>query len=972
MLEVAQLGVVHFLEESKLKDFAKSAEIIKSISGLKQRKKALLPIHLFSTLVVLLFPSFAFSDSLSPSDPYHIEYEEFRLENGLRVLVHEDRSNPIVAVNLTYLVGSRDEWKGYTGFAHLFEHLMFNGSENFSGEFIAVLQNYGSTQLNGTTNRDRTNYYQTVPTQALDLALWLESDRMGNLLGGVDEQGLETQRNVVFNEKRQRENSPVGPLWGHVLRQLYPSNHPYVWPTIGYEEDLAASDLESVRKWFRAWYRPANAVLILAGDIDVETARQKAEHFFGSIPSYKPPRRVKAAPFRLKEAKNLEMTAQVAFPNVFLVWPIDSLKAGIELQLFCDLYFASGVGIIWRELIFEKSLAHNLRCSVQSGALGGELIISLESRDLPTLQKAEATLRESMAVAFEEGPTQEDLDRVRGALLGLISRYFERVTSKAQTLASGIVESGRPDFYKRELQTLRKASPKRIKRTVAAWLTHPALRVQVTSGGVMTPVQMAPDYVPAATEPSRGAIAQGSDYPDPVAREQLPDVAAPDAVRIPKVLRHKLPNGAELLYVQVKDAPIVSMRIQTGVGSANDPQGIYGLSTFSAFMMQTSETPRGHLKNLFQQLGMNWTAWSGLHQSGFQAIGPSEHWQKGLELLSHAVSAPRLWDNGSLMTGRARWLARIARSKKAPRGLFMRVWPQLVFDTATHPYAHAFIYDGQESAIQELGTDQIDDWQQSNLQAAGMQLLVAGDLPWDDLRAQTDAIFSQFETITKRPLPLPPTVKTAAKPGVHLLHQPGAPQALIVLARPLPSDLIRSPGSEVQLDLQDHILGGGFDSRLNTRLREEKAWSYGIRSRLLKGTNQLVWIISSQVDQTNAVAALQEAGDILRESVGSQSPLRAEIDKYRTLTSYVLARGNETAEESMSWLADLLLIQKPLDYDQHYATALQQVTPDHLSQFLNQNIPADGWVQLLIGDQDKLIPQLEEAGMSWKLIEEVP
>src|SRR5687768_17703172 len=236
-----------------------------------------------------------------------IPYREFTLSNGLRVVVHTDRKAPIVAVNIWYHVGSKDEPAGRSGFAHLFEHLMFNGSENNPGEFFEPFELVGATDMNGTTNSDRTNYFQNVPTTALDMALWMESDRMGHLLGAIDQKTLDEQRGVVQNEKRQGENQPYGQVWDELGKTMYPASHPYAHTTIGSMADLNAASLEDVKNWFRTWYGPNNAVLVLAGDIDVATAKQKVAKYFGDIPASATVAQTKLPVVTLQQSKSITM-----------------------------------------------------------------------------------------------------------------------------------------------------------------------------------------------------------------------------------------------------------------------------------------------------------------------------------------------------------------------------------------------------------------------------------------------------------------------------------------------------------------------------------------------------------------------------------------------------------------------------------------------------------------------------------------
>ncbi|MDX1563592.1 MAG: pitrilysin family protein, partial [Gammaproteobacteria bacterium] len=291
-----------------------------------------------------------------------IPYDEFYLDNGLRVIVHEDRKAPIVAVTLWYHVGSKNERPGRTGFAHLFEHLMFNGSEHYDGEYFAPFQQVGATGMNGTTSADRTNYFQTVPTTALDLALWMESDRMGHMLGAIDQAKLDEQRGVVQNEKRERENEPYGTVYETILANVFPPNHPYSWPVIGSMEDLNAASLDDVYEWFETYYGPNNATLSLAGDIDVETARAKVEHFFGHIPAGPPVERVDSWELAELDPKRIVMQDRVPEARIYKAWRGPRWKSDDSvLLLLADYILTSGkTSRLYKRLVYDDRIASGI------------------------------------------------------------------------------------------------------------------------------------------------------------------------------------------------------------------------------------------------------------------------------------------------------------------------------------------------------------------------------------------------------------------------------------------------------------------------------------------------------------------------------------------------------------------------------------------------------------------------------------
>ena len=386
-----------------------------------------------------------------------IAYEQFTLPNGLRVIVHTDRKAPIVAVNLWYHVGSKDEPQGRSGFAHLFEHLMFQASENHDGEYFAPFKQVGATDQNGTTNSDRTNYFENVPTTALDTALWMESDRMGHLLGAIGQAELDEQRGVVQNEKRQGENQPYGRSWTALQSALYPKGHPYHHTTIGSMNDLNAASLDDVKNWFRSWYGPNNAVLVLAGDIDLATAKRKAAQFFGDIPASAtlPP---KPAMIAARTATTREaLTDDVSQVRIVRVWNVPEYKSDdVEaLQLFAQVLGGSRTSRLDRRLTFGDKLVDGISASMDAAELGGTFDISAMVKKDVDPAVVEKAMDEELQRLLREGPTAAELEQAKTVFRAGFVRGIERIGGfggKADALAECAVYTGDPGCFRASKQ----------------------------------------------------------------------------------------------------------------------------------------------------------------------------------------------------------------------------------------------------------------------------------------------------------------------------------------------------------------------------------------------------------------------------------------------------------------------------------------------------------------------------------------
>jgi zinc protease len=349
------------------------------------------------------------------TDPLEIPYSVFKLDNGLTVVVHEDRKAPIVAVNVWYHVGSKDERPGKTGFAHLFEHLMFNGSENWNDEYFVPFQKVGATEMNGTTNFDRTNYFANVPSSALDLALWMESDRMGHLMGAVDQAKLDEQRGVVQNEKRQGENQPYGRVFQTILANIYPTGHPYSWPTIGSMEDLNAASLGDVQEWFKTYYGPNNAVIVLAGDIDVATAKAKVTRYFGDIPAGPPLTRRSSWIAQRSEPKRAVLQDRVPQVRIYKVWNVPGRTTPEMDRLIPITALLAGDrnSRLYKRLVYTDQTATDVGGFPLQGEIAGAVVLFATVRPGGDPAKVEAALNEEIAAFLADGPTKSELERVK-------------------------------------------------------------------------------------------------------------------------------------------------------------------------------------------------------------------------------------------------------------------------------------------------------------------------------------------------------------------------------------------------------------------------------------------------------------------------------------------------------------------------------------------------------------------------------
>src|SRR5688572_5175804 len=417
-------------------------------------KKIIFSLVLYLGVMYLVH---AQSGKLVDPENVNIPYKKFVLDNGLRLIVHEDHKAPIAAINVWYHVGSKNEKPGKSGFAHLFEHLMFNGSEHFNNDYFKALEAIGATDLNGTTNSDRTNYFQNVPVAALDQVLWLESDRMGHLLGVIDQARLDEQRGVVQNEKRQGENQPYGREYEMSVKASYPAGHPYSWTVIGSMEDLNAASLDDVKEWFKTYYGAANAVLVIAGDIKAEEAFEKVKKYFGNIPSG--PSLAKPEVNIAKRTQDTRLSYQdlVTEPRINMYWntPQWGTKEAAHLDLAAFVLSNGKSSRLFKKLVYEDQIATIVSAYNYQQEISGTFGVSVRVKPGNDHTKVESIVNSILNEFIEKGPTQAELDRVKSQYYANLIKGLERIGGfggKSDLLAESEVYGGSPEAYKNDLK----------------------------------------------------------------------------------------------------------------------------------------------------------------------------------------------------------------------------------------------------------------------------------------------------------------------------------------------------------------------------------------------------------------------------------------------------------------------------------------------------------------------------------------
>jgi predicted Zn-dependent peptidase len=662
-----------------------------------------------------------------------IAYESFTLPNGLRVIVHTDRKAPIVAVNVWYHVGSKDEPAGRSGFAHLFEHLMFNGSENNPGEFFGPFKQVGATDQNGTTNSDRTNYFENVPTTALDMALWMESDRMGHLLGAIDQKTLDEQRGVVQNEKRQGENQPYGQVWDVLGKAMYPVGHPYNHSTIGSMNDLNAASLDDVKTWFKTWYGPNNAVLVLAGDIDVATAKEKVAKYFGDIPAGPTMAQPKVDVAAHTKDSRGEMTDNVPQSRIYRMWNVAEYgQPDLDrLQLFAQVLGGGKSSRLDRRLVHQDKLVDNVGASAFGSQLGSNFMITAAVKQGVDVAKVEAAIDEELQKLLKDGPTADELARARTSIQAGWIRGVERIGGfggKADALAECAVYTGDPGCFRDSLKTLGDATVASVRATGNTWLgagkgshtlvVNPGKRVDIPEEPAVTP---APFKLPAVDKKyatTASAVDRKAGVP---VTTSFPDL------KFPSLQRATLKNGTKVVLAERHDIPVVQMSYEFRGGQSADPAAKLGTASFAMGLLDEGAGDLDALAfaDRAESLGANLGASAGLDSSSAYLSSLKQNLEPSVALYADMLRKPR-FEQADIDRVKGQWIAGIKQEKVNPGGIIQRVVPGLVYGSS-HPYGAPRTGSGTEASIAGLTRADLVGFHGSALRPQDATLVVVGD-----------------------------------------------------------------------------------------------------------------------------------------------------------------------------------------------------------------------------------------------------
>jgi zinc protease len=861
-----------------------------------------------------------------------IPYTKFVLKNGLTVLVHEDHKAPIVAVNTWYHVGSKNEKPGKTGFAHLFEHLMFSGSDDFNHTYINAMEKIGATNLNGTTNNDRTNYFENVPTSMLDYVLFAESDRMGHLLGVLDQKKLDLQRGVVQNEKRVGDNQPYGGVIEQILTEnTYPVGHPYSWTVIGSMADLDAASMSDVQEWFKTYYGPNNVTLVIAGDITPEVAKEKVEKYYGEIPPGPPIAHQEVWIAKRTGTHRGWVQDRVPQARLYRVWNVPEFGSPEEAQLDLveEILGRGKTSRLYKRLVYKDQIATSATATNDTNEIGGQFDFTLTANPNGDLHKVEKEADEELQTFLKNGPTEAELQIAKTQILGNYTRIVERIGGfggKSDLIARCQTFKGNPDCYKDYLKWVKAATPASVKKAANDWLSD---------GDYILEVQPYPtDYKTDAK----------------LDRSKEPAPGAPMSLNLPELQKATLSNGLKVVLAERHSAPVVNFSLLVDSGYAADPAGAPGTASFSQRMLEEGTPTRDSLKigEELESLSANFNAGANLDWSFVSLNTLKSTMDRSLDIYADLILHPAFPEKEFARLQKER-IAGIKREKVTPQSMALRVVPALIYGQG-HPYAVPFTGTGTEASVGKMTREDLAKFHETFFKPNNATLLIVGDTSLTEIKPKLEKLFAAWKP-GDVPHRAKPEVAEPAKDVVYLVDKPGAAQSVIIGAQLAPP---QNDPDAIALQMVNDIFGGKFSSRINMNLREDKHWSYGVRSVLPSARAQRPYISISQVQTDKTKESIVELVKEYNGIVGDKPITEEELKDEQTDTTLSLPGQFETVQQVSGAYSTILQYGLPEDYYNTLTQKAMALTPDGAEAIAKKYIQPSHLVWVVVGDMAKV------------------
>ena len=888
----------------------------------------------------------------SASDIPKIEFEKYTLANGLEVILSQDHRLPIVTANLWYHVGPANEAAGRTGFAHLFEHLMFQGSKHTPHDsHFQMLEAAGATGINGTTDYDRTNYFETVPANRLELALWIESDRMGYLLDAIDQKEFANQQDVVRNERRQSvENRPYGNAEEELVHMLYPQNHPYYANVIGSHADIQAAKLEDAREFFKRYYAPNNASLAIVGDFDPAATKKLVEKYFGPLKRGAAVPAINVQTPKITMERRKVVPDRIELPRVYMAWLTPSIfKPGdAEAIIAGDILGGGRASRLYQKLVYEKQIAQNVQAYQQSLLLGSQFQIDATARPGHTAEELEQAINEELELLRTRPVEQREIEQARNTIETQTIGRLENLNGVANMLNEYNHYLKTPDYLQKDLERLRAVTP-------ASLMAFAREQLQPSARAVVYAVKGTPELapqVPTPPAPTTAGTGTESVNVDEAWRNEIPKPGAAKALQVAVPETAQLPNGLTVILSTRRGLPIVAANLVVKSGSDTNPPDAPGLASFTVSLLDQGTTTRSavQIANQVAQLGATVNAASSMDASFITARSLKKNFAATLDLAADIALHPS-FPAEEIERQRSSRLAQLVQQRENANVLAVRI-SNLALYGDRHPYGYTEL--GTEASVRALTRDAMLNFWKQNFVPNNAALVVAGDITMAELRPLAEKVFGGWQ----RGTPATPSLAApaATEPRILIVDRPGAPQTQLRVAA------IGAPRSvpEFQpIQVMNTALGGLFSSRINMNLREEHGYTYGAGSGFDFRRGAGPFAIATGVRTDVTAPAVTE---ILKEVRGmADSPMKAEeLARAKDARTQSLPAGFQTSQAAAASFAQVFLYDLGLDYFSHVAERVAAVTGDQALAAAKKYLVPERMVIVAVGDRAKIEPELRK------------
>jgi zinc protease len=893
------------------------------------------------------------------SDIPQIAFEKYTLPNGLDVILSRDRRVPMVAVNLWYHVGPANEEPGRTGFAHLFEHMMFQSSLHVPPDsHFKLLEAAGASDINGTTDFDRTNYFQTVPANQLELALWLESDRMGYLLEKVDQTALSNQQDVVRNERRQSvENQPYGLAEEALVQSLYPQGHPYYGNVIGSHEDIQAVKLDDVRRFFRQYYSPNNASLAIVGDFEPARARTLVEKYFGSLKRGPDVPAIKADTPDITSERRKVVTARVELPRVYMAWLTSPIltPGDADADLASNILGGGRSSRLYRSLVYEKQIALSVSAFQYSLILGSIFQIEATARPGHTVEELEKAIEEELAAFRARPPDLREVEQARNTIETSIIGGLERLGGfggVADRLNSYNHYLGTPDYLAKDIARYRAVSPETIQAFAREQLSASARVVMHVVAGEPAAVPQVPTPPPPSSSAQAGGESINADEPW---RSEIPGAAPSRPLQLATPLSTTLPNGLTLILSERRGLPIVAANLVLKTGSDANPLDRPGTANFVAAMLDEGTATRDALQiaDEVAHLGATLTTGSSMDATTISTRALTKNFPATLALLADVTLNPS-FPSAEVERQRASRLASLVQQRDNPAQVAAQVTAAVLYGPK-HPYGYS--ETGTEASVKTLSRDELTAFWKQNFVPNNAALVVAGDISMGELRTLAETAFGNWSRGTPAQPRLGAPTTTSAR--VVIVDKPGSPQTQVRVGS---IGAARSSPDFRPIQVMNLALGGLFSSRINMNLREEHGYTYGASSqfafRRAPGPFQVASGIRTDVTGEAVSEIFKEIQGMVDRPV-SDAELRASKDALANS----LPGAFESSANAVNNFSNVFTYDLGLDYYSRYAEQVNAVTAEQILAAARQYLVPSAMIVVAVGDRARIEPELRKLNL---------